>query len=40
MYLFDCELEIQDEDYLLKMGINKNDCINKLDELNTFGVVN
>ena len=40
MYLIDCELEIQDNDYLLKMGMNKNDFINKLDDLNTFGVVN
>ena len=40
MYLIDCELEIQDEDYLAKMGIDKNDCINELGDLNTFGVVN
>ena len=40
MYLIDCESEIQDEDYLAKMGIDKNDCINELDELNTFGEVN
>ena len=39
MYLIDRQLEIQDDDYLLKMGIDKNDCIDKLDELNTFGVV-
>ena len=40
MYLIDCELDSEDEDYLLKMGIDKNDCINKLDELNTCGVIN
>ena len=40
MYCIDCKLDSQDEDYLLKMGIDKNDCINELDELNTFGVVN
>ena len=39
MYFIDCEFEIQDEDYLLKMGIDKVDCINKLDELNTFVVI-
>ena len=39
MYPIDCELDSQDEDYLLKMGIDKDDCINKLYELNTFGVV-
>ena len=26
------------DDYLSKMGINKNDCINELEELNTFGI--
>ena len=40
MYRIDCELDIQDEDYLLKMVIDKNDCMKKLDELNKFGVVN
>ena len=39
MYLIDCESDINDEDYLLKMGINKNDCINELDELNTYGII-
>ena len=40
MYLIDCEFDSQDKDYLLKMGIDKNDCINKLDKLNIFGLVN
>ena len=40
MYLIDCELDSQDVDYILKMGIDKSDCINKLDDLNIFGVVN
>ena len=26
------------DDYLTKMGINKNDCINELEDLNTFGI--
>ena len=28
------------DDYLKKMGMNKNDCMNELDELNTFGIWN
>ena len=30
--------EIDSSDYLTKIGINKNDCINELGELNTFGI--
>ena len=26
------------DDYLTKMGVNKNDCIHELKELNTFGI--
>ena len=40
MYHIDCELDSQDEDCLLKMGIDKNDYINELDELITCGGVN
>ena len=30
--------EKDSSDYLTKMGINKNDCINELEQLNTFGI--
>ena len=30
--------EKDSSDYLNKMGINKNDCLNELEELNTFGI--
>ena len=26
------------DDYLAKLGINKNDCINEMEELNTFEI--